>query len=253
MAPACPDPADGGPQVAWAEPGPYLSRSRAALPSLELGERERAERFLHAEDRDSYLAAHLALRLELGRRAGLDPAALRWIQGPPPRWLPAEPSDAGSQGWTWQASLSHTRGAVAVASAPRGAVGVDIERHVELDPSEDWANLGLAAGEAARLRRLPLEQRGAAFFDLWTLKEALSKALGLGLRAELAWFELDWPFGEVDAAGWRQARLLRGPSGGPGQALGLFVRRPRPGLSLAVALGSGVPGTLRELHAPLGP
>ncbi len=253
MASASLDPADGGPQVAWAEPGPYLSRSGGALASLEPAERERAARFVHAEDRDSYLAAHLAVRLELARRSGLDPAVLRWVQGPPPRLLPAGLGADGARAWTWQASLSHTRGAVAVASVPAGAVGVDIERHVELDPSEDWTALGLAAGEAERLRRLPLEQRGAAFFDLWTLKEALSKALGLGLRAELAWFELDWPLGEPDAAGWRRARLQRGPSGGPGGALGLFVRRPRPWLSLAVALSSGVPGELCELHAPSGP
>ena len=237
-----------GPQVAWAEPGPYLARCSGLQAALEPAERERATRFLHAEDRDSYLAAHLALRLELARRAGSDAAGLRWSEGPPPRLLPQHAENGLDRTWPWHGSLSHTRGAVAVASLAGGVVGVDVERHVELDPREEWTALGLGPGEAQRLRRLSLEERSAAFFDLWTLKEALSKALGLGLRAELAWFEFDWPTAEPDRAGWRLARLERGPAGGLGGSLRAYVRRPRPGLSLAVALPSGASGDLGALR-----
>ncbi|TCO13132.1 4'-phosphopantetheinyl transferase superfamily protein [Kribbella steppae] len=76
-------------------------------------------------------------------------------------------------------SLSHSRSLVAVAASATGPVGVDVEdvypRDVSglarrwFDPSElEWM-----AGEADEL---------TAFLQLWTAKEAVGKALGLGLR-----------------------------------------------------------------------
>ena len=85
-------------------------------------------------------------------------------------------------------SLSHTRGLVVCAVALHDAVGVDVEwagrelAHLEL------ARRFFAPAEAERLAGLPPEERRAAFFELWTLKEAFIKALGMGMAMPLADF-----------------------------------------------------------------
>ena len=81
-------------------------------------------------------------------------------------------------------SVSHGRGAVAVAlcRSPRVDLGVDVE------PVRPLAALAVARGylapaEADWLGGLAAAERDRAFLWLWTQKEAVGKALGLGLRS----------------------------------------------------------------------
>lgn len=57
-----------------------------------------------------------------------------------------------------------------------------------------------SAGEADGLRAMPEPQRRAAFFQLWTRKEAYCKALGVGLQKTLG--EITFEAG-ADGAPWR--------------------------------------------------
>jgi 4'-phosphopantetheinyl transferase len=83
-------------------------------------------------------------------------------------------------------SLSHTNGMVACAVTSAAAVGVDVER---LDRGVDAAKIAarfFAPEETAQLTRLDGDARRAHFCDIWTLKEALVKALGTGIASSLA-------------------------------------------------------------------
>jgi len=74
-------------------------------------------------------------------------------------------------------SISHSGGLLAVAVSRLGPIGVDVERH---DARRDVASL-------ARYAFGPQEQAivaaggVAAFFRIWTLREAMSKATGEGI------------------------------------------------------------------------
>ena len=73
-------------------------------------------------------------------------------------------------------SISHTRGWVACAATEIGPVGIDIERQ---RPNRDHAGIAAVAfgpREAARAG-----SSGTAFYRIWTLREAISKACGQGL------------------------------------------------------------------------
>ncbi|MEU4191010.1 4'-phosphopantetheinyl transferase superfamily protein [Kribbella sp. NPDC026611] len=76
-------------------------------------------------------------------------------------------------------SLTHTHHQVAVAAAPEGPVGLDLE---ELGPREfrPLADRWFSQQELRWLDQQPDVRR--AFLQLWTAKEAVGKALGLGLR-----------------------------------------------------------------------
>lgn len=81
-------------------------------------------------------------------------------------------------------SLSHTDGAVAAIAAYGAEVGIDIERLV-LRPAEVEAEFVQAAFDAAERQLLdeaPLK-RSEALLRLWCAKEAVGKALGVGLAA----------------------------------------------------------------------
>ena len=74
-------------------------------------------------------------------------------------------------------SISHSAGLVAATVCRLGPVGIDVERH---DPRRDVAAL-------ARYAFGPVEQADVAeggieaFFRIWTLREAMSKATGEGI------------------------------------------------------------------------
>jgi 4'-phosphopantetheinyl transferase len=78
-------------------------------------------------------------------------------------------------------NLSHTGSQVLLACARRQALGVDIEPETRRF-SAGLARRFFAPREAAALDRLPEPLRHAAFLRLWTHKEALLKALGVGLH-----------------------------------------------------------------------
>ncbi|MDR2012983.1 MAG: 4'-phosphopantetheinyl transferase superfamily protein [Rhodanobacter sp.] len=119
-------------------------------------------------------------------------------------------------------NLSHAGPQVLLAFARRQALGVDIEAETRRF-SAGLARRFFAPRETAALERLPEPLRHTAFLHLWTHKEALLKALGVGLHFGLdrIEFALDEngsvsslhncapAAGHVDT--WRFQRLAPGP------------------------------------------
>lgn len=159
--------------------------ARACLPLLDESEREAARLRRSARDRCDYVVAHALLRAVLSRYSARDPRA--WVFEVDRAGKPHLAQASGAP--LLQFSLTHARGLVACAVSPVEAVGVDAER------IEGWDDAALAqrffAPEECRsLAGLPPLARRRRFFELWTLKEAYLKALGVGLRQPLAEFAL---------------------------------------------------------------
>ncbi len=72
-------------------------------------------------------------------------------------------------------NLSHSEGWVVCALVPEGRIGVDLQAETR----RDRARLSQVFSEH-EIRLIESEQRSAAYF--WSRKEALSKAIGLGMR-----------------------------------------------------------------------
>jgi len=90
-------------------------------------------------------------------------------------------------------SLSHTPGAVAVAVAAGGQVGVDVEDlSRRVDPREGFQRFFTEA----EWNWIEAGESTMRFLRLWTLKEAWSKAIGLGLSADFreAFTDQSWWF-----------------------------------------------------------
>jgi len=126
------------------------------------------------------------------------------------------------------AGLSHSGGYVACGVGVEGIVGVDLEWH-RPRRALDLAGFAYAADESARIAALAEGGRDQAFLDLWVLKEAAAKALGLPLLTALARCEFSVADGRVEA---------RLPDASLAWSAWLYA--PRSGLRLAwLGIGSG--------------
>lgn len=142
-------------------------------------ERERASRFVFAHDGRRWAAARAALRSILGRLLDRPPLDVALAYGPHGKPSLADPAAE------LRFNLSHS-GRYAVVAVTRGReVGVDVERLRRISDAEAIVARHFAPAEIAAYRALPDGARLEAFFRLWVRKEAVLKATGAGLSAEL--------------------------------------------------------------------
>lgn len=159
-------------------PGGALTRFARLLSA---DERARADRFIRQRDRERYVAAHGAVRCILGKTMGRDPADLVFTANP---WGKPELALPGAPFF----NLSHTDDLGALAIGWRCPVGVDIEQVRPIEP--DVAKLSFSPAEQAELARLHGAEWLQGFYRCWTRKEAVIKALGLGLAQPLDAFDV---------------------------------------------------------------
>jgi 4'-phosphopantetheinyl transferase len=151
-------------------------RRRALLTAAETA---RADRFVQDRDRVRYVSGRWRLREILSDLVGTAAPALPLTAGPNGKpFLPGGPAF----------NLSHAAGwAVLVVTAnPKVWLGVDIEGGRPVYPGLD--ERAFAPEERAALHAVDAASRDGAFFRGWTRKEAVVKATGEGLRANLAGF-----------------------------------------------------------------
>jgi 4'-phosphopantetheinyl transferase len=155
-----------------------LDCASGELSLLSTSERVRADRRKRPQDRERSLQAHCAIRRILALQLGRDPRHLEFDTtafGKPFLTRPAQ---------DLQFNLSHSGRHGLIAVAKGRSVGVDIEVR---RPIGDLLGVALQIAtprEAKFLKQLPTGQVHSAFFELWTRKEAMLKALGRGFSVD---------------------------------------------------------------------
>lgn len=166
---------------------------------LSSDEQERAARFLRHADRERFVRGHQALRYVLGAYLGRAPEALRFRAGPQ-----GKPELDGSDRDRLPFNLSHS-GRHVLIGIGEWAIGVDVEAYRPIGDPLAIARAHFHPGEIADLTCLPGSERIGAFFRCWTRKEAVVKALGLGLSLALDRFRVALPPFEASVLRWEQA------------------------------------------------
>lgn len=156
-----------------------LNQYRAMLSE---GERQQELRYRLPEHRRCYLTTRALLRTVLSRYARLDPAAWSFAVN-----AHGKPEIANSYQANQRISfnLSHTDGLIVLGIAAGGPIGVDAENMRSRPAPLCIAPTFLAAEERVALRSLALDEQQERFFSYWTLKEAYTKARGMGLSIPL--------------------------------------------------------------------
>ncbi|MCI1753966.1 MAG: 4'-phosphopantetheinyl transferase superfamily protein [Flavobacteriales bacterium] len=161
--------------VAWYAPLENLQdRATRYAELLDAEELQRADRFRFVHDRERFILGHGLLREILGRHLNADPTKLELQRG--------EFGKPFLRGNPVQFNLSDTKDGLLVALAQQ-PVGADIETlHRSTDHTsvaEHYFTPNEVAGMAAA------KDGKRRFLELWTRKEAVLKACGVGLMDDL--------------------------------------------------------------------
>jgi 4'-phosphopantetheinyl transferase len=161
------------------------------IATLDHDERERAHRFVFEADRRLFIAAHVLLRSVLSRYLPRSPEQWRFVtcsHGKPALARDGDPALTPDGEGAISFNISHTAGLAACAITAGAPIGVDVERIDGAALTLEFARAAFAAPETACVEALPTAQQPQALAELWTLKEAVAKAVGLGLSLPLQSF-----------------------------------------------------------------
>jgi 4'-phosphopantetheinyl transferase len=151
-------------------------------PLLSLEENFRANSFIHRHDRQRAVLARGLLRTLLAKYLDSMPVDLEFMCdqfGKP--ILSAEKYKTAPI-----FNLSHSGDFfLLVVAAPDSKIGIDIEQHRSISELLKIADKYFHSKEVEELSSLPLPVQAVAFFDCWTRKESIVKALGLGISTPL--------------------------------------------------------------------
>ena len=178
--------------------GPFVGDDAQALLSDD--ERARQRSFVSPELRRRFGAARAGLRTLLGRHLDFDPRRLAFATNEF-----GKPRLAGDGQVHF--NLSHCEERAVLAISDTTEVGIDLERERPIE-HVDLAKRYFHPNEVTAITASPDEaEQRRAFFLVWTLKEAVVKALGTGLSTPLDSFEV--------AIGVSMPRLAIAPEGAP--------------------------------------
>lgn len=182
-------------QVSWAR----LGDAHEGLPRLlDPVERGRYDATVRPDDRARFLVGCALSRLLLGELLGLAPAdvPLRRVCprcGGPHGKVRLDIPDSPAP---YDFSVTHSGSVVGVALCRGGRMGLDVEETGGPVDVDSAARAALSARELTALTALtalPPAGRQPAFLRVWTRKEAVLKALGLGLTVSPRELEVTAP------------------------------------------------------------
>lgn len=146
------------------------------LKLLSLDEKSRASKFVCPAAMRQFVICRVFLRVLLASKLNCKMAEINFELGPYGR--PHATLRGEKVSVSFNVSHSGAHGVVALAQV--GEVGVDIE---EVRPQPDWLSIATSAFAAEEVQHLRCQEPSkqiATFYRIWSLKEAVMKALGKG-------------------------------------------------------------------------
>lgn len=158
---------------------PYKIHRLANTLSIE--EKKRAERFHFVHDRRRFIVGRGVLRTLLANYLKIAPDDVQFCYGS--NGKPFIKSFYNKD--KLQFNLSHSENYALFAFARDREIGIDIEYVHFFSEMEKIAKQFFSTNEFFALQSLPNGEKKTAFFTFWTRKEALAKAVGMGLSHDL--------------------------------------------------------------------
>lgn len=204
----------------------WNGREAALWDILSEAERERAERFRFNDLRVRYTIVHGCLRLILARYLGQDASSISFITKAKGKPELVQPGEAGGPRLAF--NISHSGEVALAAISLQLEVGIDLESIKPDFKHPEISTHFFAIEEQAWLAGFLPEQQAAAFYRLWTCKEAVLKGEGSGLTRSLEQVKIDFLDG-----GLARCQLPAGEHESHEWAIKLF--RPEPEYTAALA------------------
>ena len=172
--------------VLYVDLAPDASREAAALAWLDETEQSRWRRFRHDGARRRFALCRAALRAILCSQLGCRNQQLVFgasRHGKPYALVRGKPAPIGF-------NVSHGSAHGLIAFAAEGRLGVDVEEPSTTRDLDGLIGSVMGPDERAELAMARGKHRLQLFYRLWTVKEALIKALGSGFSLDVSRFEI---------------------------------------------------------------
>ncbi|MYA89629.1 MAG: 4'-phosphopantetheinyl transferase superfamily protein [Boseongicola sp. SB0662_bin_57] len=164
----------------------HASREREAMDWLDEAERSRQRRFVHPRPSREFTLCRAALRSLLCRELNCSNRVLSF--GISKFGKPFARVNGSAAPISFNVSHSGRHGLIALA--PEGRIGVDVEERSTKRNLDVCIRLLFAPDERAEFETVCAQDKVKLFYRLWTLKEAMIKAVGAGLSIDTAKFEI---------------------------------------------------------------
>lgn len=175
-----------GIRIVHVDLAPDEERESGALAWLSAEEMERRARFLVDRARRDYTLCRAAVRTMLCDQLGCANDRLSFgfgEHGKPYALVNGRPAPVSF-------NISHSPPHALIALAPEGRIGVDVEMRSARRDIDGIAETVFGADERKALASMSGDGKVRLFYRLWTMKEALIKALGTGFSLAPDRFEL---------------------------------------------------------------
>jgi 4'-phosphopantetheinyl transferase len=153
---------------------------------LSTYEKKRSQQLRFDRDKLRYVFSRGILRLILSKYLEESPDQIEIVIGP--HGKPALSQWEGK--YSIHFNLSHSHEWVLYSITRVGEIGVDVEKMREVPDMEKIIGRFFSVRERAAFNDLPPSERKQAFFNCWSRKEALIKAMGGGLSLPLDQFDV---------------------------------------------------------------
>ena len=165
---------------------PDPSREDQASQWLDVRERRQRDKIINPGRRRQFTLCRAALRAILGSELGCPSEELKFgtsYYGKPFAIVGGHPHPISF-------NVSHSSKSGIIALAPEGRLGVDVEDLAPRNNMELLAEAAFTASEQIDLGSVDGSEKLRLFFRIWTMKEALIKAVGMGLSLDMSSFEI---------------------------------------------------------------
>jgi 4'-phosphopantetheinyl transferase len=152
--------------------------------SLSDGERDRANRYLHARDRTLFAMTRAVLRVLLSEETSIPADKIAFLEG-----SYGKPHLLGTGGPHF--NVSHSGSWALIGLSDSRPIGVDIEAMRDAGGELELAQSFFSDAEYRALKGLESGMLLQSFYKIWTCKEAVLKALGAGISEHLKEFSVE--------------------------------------------------------------
>jgi 4'-phosphopantetheinyl transferase len=165
---------------------------------LSVDERTRAERLRFEQDQLRFVIRRGILRFLVASYVDASPDEIRFHYGPQ-----GKPKlDGGPSTSDFHFNITYSGDRILYAFSIGRRVGIDIEQVRQIPELEHIAERHYSSLELASVYKPHRSRRLQNFFEVWTRKEAVIKALGVGLALPLNSFSVE-PVGGLEGYGYQ--------------------------------------------------
>lgn len=152
-----------------------------AKKNLSAFERNRAEKFIHQSDRNTYILSHYFLRKHIAELSNIQAGQIELV------FKNNNKPYAKNLGLDFNLSHSKNLFAFCIADQPSIRVGIDIEKIKQGPDFQSIAQSYFHENERNYIfnGQLTSHEQAIRFYTIWTRKEAFLKMVGLGLVEDL--------------------------------------------------------------------